>query len=455
MPKTQINCPQCRQPITADIEQIFDVGVDPSAKNRLLSGQANVARCPHCGFNGALSTPLVYHDPSKELLLTFVPPELALPRNEQERVIGGMINKVVDALPAEQRKGYLFNPQTALTFQGLIERILEEDGVSKEMIEDQQRRVNLIQRLAAITDDEALAIVVREEDQHIDQEFFGMLSQLIQMAAAQGDQEGAQQLASLQQRLLPITTVGKELQERSAEVEKVMGKLREAGKELTREKLLELVLTAESDIQVEAYVGLARPGMDYQFFQQLSERIDAAEGEEKERLSKLREKLLEITQQIDQQFQERVNMSRQNVEILLKVEDNLPQVILQNIQAIDDYFLQALILETEEAKQKGDQERLKKLQNLMEVVQDVAQAASLGPEGVLLEALLEVETPEERREIMEENADKITPEFIEAVTSFMMQLENSKDEQAAQMKDQVRAVYREALRFSMKTQMSK
>ncbi|MEJ2512662.1 MAG: CpXC domain-containing protein, partial [Anaerolineales bacterium] len=421
MPKTQINCPQCRQPITADIEQIFDVGADPGAKNRLLSGQANVAKCPHCGFNGALSTPLVYHDPAKELLLTFVPPELTLPRDEQERVIGGMINKVVDALPAEQRKGYLFSPQTALTFQGLIERILEEDGVSKEMIEDQQRRVNLIQRLAAITDDEALAIVVKEEDPHIDDEFFGMLSQLIQMAAAQGDQEGAQQLASLQQRLLPITTVGKELQERSAEVEKVMGKLREAGKELTREKLLEMVLTAESDIQVEAYVGRARPGMDYQFFQQLSEKIDAAEGEEKERLAKLREKMLEITQKIDQQFQERVNMARQNVEILLKVEDNLPQVILQNIQAIDDYFLQALILEIEEAKEKGDQERLKKLQNLMEVVQDVAQAASLGPEGVLLEALLEVETPEERREIMEENADKITPEFIEAVTSFMMQ----------------------------------
>ncbi|MEJ2485927.1 MAG: CpXC domain-containing protein [Anaerolineales bacterium] len=455
MPKTQINCPQCRQPITADIEQIFDVGADPGAKNRLLSGQANVAKCPHCGFNGALSTPLVYHDPAKELLLTFVPPELTLPRDEQERVIGGMINKVVDALPAEQRKGYLFSPQTALTFQGLIERILEEDGVSKEMIEDQQRRVNLIQRLAAITDDEALAIVVKEEDPHIDDEFFGMLSQLIQMAAAQGDQEGAQQLASLQQRLLPITTVGKELQERSAEVEKVMGKLREAGKELTREKLLEMVLTAESDIQVEAYVGLARPGMDYQFFQQLSEKIDAAEGEEKERLAKLREKMLEITQKIDQQFQERVNMARQNVEILLKVEDNLPQVILQNIQAIDDYFLQALILEIEEAKEKGDQERLKKLQNLMEVVQDVAQAASLGPEGVLLEALLEVETPEERREIMEENADKITPEFIEAVTSFMMQLENSKDDQAKQMKDQVRTVYREALRFSMKTQMSK
>ncbi|HSG24680.1 MAG TPA: CpXC domain-containing protein [Anaerolineales bacterium] len=455
MPRTQMNCPQCRQPITAEIQQVFDVGANPGVKNLLLSGQANVAQCPQCGFNGALTTPLVYHDPSKELLLTFVPPELALPRDEQERVIGGMIKQVVDALPAEQRKGYLFSPQSALTYQGLIERILEEDGISKEVIEGQQRRVNLIQRLAAITDEEALAIVVKEEDKHIDQEFFGMLSQLAQMAAAQGDQQGANQLATLQKRLLPITTAGKELQERSAEVEKVMAELRAAGNQLTREKLLEMVTSAETDLQVEAYASMARPGMDYQFFQQLSDKIEAAEGEEKERLSALRDTLLEITSQIDQQLQERVNMSRQNVEILLKVEENLPEVILQNIQAIDDYFLQALVLEIEEANQKGDEERVKKLQKIMEVIQEVLQNASLGPEGVLLEALLEVESPEERKAIMEENADKITPEFIESVTSFMMQLENAKDEQSKQMSELVRTVYREALRFSMKSQMGK
>lgn len=387
--------------------------------------------------------------------MTFVPPELALPRDEQERVIGGMIKKVVDNLPAEQRKGYLFSPQTALTFQGLIERILEEDGISKEMIEGQQRRVKLIQRLAGITDEEALAIVVKEEDKNIDQEFFGMLSQLIQMASSQGDQQGASQLSALQQRLLPMTTTGKELQARSGEIEKVMGKLREAGKGLTREKLLELVLTSESDLQIEAYASLARPGMDYQFFQQLSEKIDAAQGEEKARLSSLRETLLETTRKIDEQLQERINMARQNVEILLKVEENLPEIVVQNLQAIDDYFLQALVLETEEAKQKGDQQRIQKLQHIMEVVQDVVQAASMGPEGVLLEALLEVETPEERKEIMEENADKITPEFIESLTSFMLQLENADDEQAKQMSSQVRTIYREALRFSMKTQMNK
>jgi hypothetical protein len=455
MAKTQMNCPQCRQPITAEVQQVFDLNQDPAAKNRLLSGQVNVAQCPSCGFNGALSTPLVYHDPSKELLLTFVPPEMGMPRDEQERILGGLIKKVVDALPAEQRKGYLFKPQSSLTFQGLIERILEEDGISKEMIEGQQRRVNLIQRLAAITDEEALAIVVKEEEKNIDEEFFGMLSQLYQMAAAQGDERGANALAGLQKRLLPITKVGQELQARSKEVETVMQKLRDAGRDLTREKLLEMVLAADSDLQVEAFVQMARPLMDYQFFLLLTEKLDAAAGDEKTRLTELRASMQEIIAGIDAQVNQRVEMARKNVDILVGIKENLPEVVVQNIQAIDDYFLQALALEMEEADKKKDNERLAKLKEIMEVVQDVLQAASLGPDGVLLEALLEVETPEERKAVMEENADKITPEFIESVTGFMMQLENNKEEQSKELKDRVRTIYREALRFSMKSQMEK
>ena len=283
----------------------------------------NVAHCPSCGFNGALSTPVVYHDPSKELLLTFVPPELALPRDEQEKVIGGLIKQVVDALPAEQRKGYLFNPQAALTHQGMLERILQEDGITKEMIDAQQKRMNLVQRLATITDDEALAIVVKE-DEAIDQEFFGLLSQLIQISASQGDEQGAALLAGLQQKLMPLTEAGRELQKQSQEVEKVVANLRGAGKDLNRESLLEMVMAAESDLQVEAYVNMTRPVMDYEFFLALSGKIDAAEGEEKERLTALREKLQEVIQAIDEQVAERVEMARKNVDILVGIEENLP-----------------------------------------------------------------------------------------------------------------------------------
>ena len=88
MAKTMISCPNCRQSITAELEQLFDVGVDPSAKQRFLSGAINIIQCPFCRFQGIYPTPLVYHDPDKELLITFIPTEISLPRNEQERITG-------------------------------------------------------------------------------------------------------------------------------------------------------------------------------------------------------------------------------------------------------------------------------------------------------------------------------------------------------------------------------
>jgi hypothetical protein len=135
--------------VVTEIDQLFDVNADPSAKTRLLSGTYNLIQCQYCGYQGNLATPIVYHDADKELLLTFMPPELGLPRNEQERLIGGMINQVINKLSQEKRKGYLLSPQSTLTMQGLIERVLEADGITREMIQAQQQRMTLLQRLAS------------------------------------------------------------------------------------------------------------------------------------------------------------------------------------------------------------------------------------------------------------------------------------------------------------------
>lgn len=445
--RTQINCPNCRQPITADIDQVFDVAVDPSAKTRLLSGQYNLAQCPHCGFHGNISTPTVYHDPAKELLLTFVPPELGLPRDEQEKVIGGLIKQVVDNLPAEQRKGYLFNPQAALTLQGLVERILQEDGISKEMIEAQQQRVSLIQRLVGISDEETLKTVVAEEEKHIDAEFYALLSQLIQVSAVQGDQTQAKQLSDLQQKLLPLTEYGRQIQEQSKEVEAAVKALNDAGKDLTREKLLELVLEAPNDIRVDAYASLARPGMDYQFFQLLSEKIEQAEGEEKVRLTELRERLLELTKEIDAQMEARLQVARQNVNALAAT-DNIRENTLANLGAIDEFFLQALELEMAAAKESGEEEKLGKLQQIIETLQEASRAAA-GPDPQFLQQLIDAE-PDARKALMEEHADQINDKFIETLTGLVVQLDNTDNKELA---EKARAVYREAVRFSMKASM--
>ncbi|MFN2305021.1 MAG: CpXC domain-containing protein, partial [Anaerolineales bacterium] len=79
--------------------QLFDVTDNPMAKGQLLSGVANLIECKFCGFRGNYPTPIVYHDSEKEMLLTFVPPEVGIPNNEQERIIGSLINQVMNKLP--------------------------------------------------------------------------------------------------------------------------------------------------------------------------------------------------------------------------------------------------------------------------------------------------------------------------------------------------------------------
>jgi hypothetical protein len=369
---------------------------------------------------------------------------LNIPRNEQEKTIGRLINQVLDTLSQEQRKGYLLNPQAVLTLQGLIERILQEDGVTKEMIEAQQKRISLIQRLAVLSE-ETLEETAREEDESIDAEFFTLLSRLIQASAAAGDEASAQQLSALQEKLLPITTFGRQLQEQSNELEAAIDTLQEAGEGITREKLLEIVLQAPNETRVSALVSLARSGMDYQFFQLLSEHIEKAEKDEKQRLTELRETLLNLTHEIDQQLEARFQQANQNVEALLKAE-NVALATQQNLAAIDDFFVQALNAQYEAALKAEDKERQQKLEQIIAVIQQ----ATLPPGAELIQKLIDAPDEESRRKLMEENGEAITPQLVETLTGLLVQLEAGENKE---MTEKVRAIYRAAVRMSMQSGM--
>ena len=196
MPKTQVQCPNCKQPILADVEQLFDVGVDPQAKERLLGGNVNAIRCPNCGFQGPLATPIIYHDPSKELLLTYFPPELNLPIMEQEKRIAPLLNRVVNSLKAEQRKGYLLKPQQMFTLQSLIEKVLEGEGITKEMLDAQRKRVELLQRMLTASE-ASLPDLVKAESASIDAEFFTLLSRMLEAGLSARDESSVQQLSKI------------------------------------------------------------------------------------------------------------------------------------------------------------------------------------------------------------------------------------------------------------------
>src|SRR5262245_50708636 len=109
--QSTVRCPNCRQPVQATIYNIVDVGKEPRLKEMLLRGQINALSCPNCGYRGALSMPMLYHDPVKQLALVLMPPELGLKRDEEERQIGKLTNALMESIPQEQRKMYMLQPQ--------------------------------------------------------------------------------------------------------------------------------------------------------------------------------------------------------------------------------------------------------------------------------------------------------------------------------------------------------
>jgi len=448
MAKTSVSCPRCRQPVVADIEQLFDMGTDPQAKQKLLSGMFNVVQCPSCGYTGQTPRPLVYHDPEKELLLTYFPPDLGLPVNEQERLIGPLINQVVNNLPLEKRKAYLLRPQGMLTFETLVEKVLEADGITKEMLDNQQKRLALIQRLLNMSPDSRMT-AIKQEESLVDNELFSLLGRVFEIAIAQGDQQGAQAIALLQKDLIEQTEFGQKIKQQNDEAEAAIQSLQEAGKDgLTREKLLELIITAQSETRLNTLVSMARAGMDYTFFELLSKRIEAEEGEEKLRLTELREKLIDLTQRIDKAVQGRIAQASEAINQILSTPD-LEKTVMENSDLIDDFFMEALRAELAKAQQNSDLERSAKLKKLVDVIQKLSQPPA---EYALVEELLSAENQEARQEVLKNNISSITPEFLQILNGLVMQSE--KEQQPAEVQQELKEIYRLALRFSMQNNLT-
>jgi hypothetical protein len=451
--RTQIACPQCRQPIPAIVEQLFDVTSDPGAKQRLLGGVSNYAVCRACGFNGPLATPIVYHDNDKELLLTYFPPELKMSVNEQEKLIGPLIKQVTDKLPAEKRKGYLLRPQSFLTYQSLIERILGADGITPEMIQAQQKRVSLMERLLAANSPEVRAEIIKQDAALFDAEFFALFGRLAESALSSGQEQAARQVEEIQQQLLTETEYGRRIASQNNELQEAMKTLQAAGKGLTREKLMEILIEAPNDDRLNALVSFTRPALDYLFFQSLTERIEKASAEERTKLEALRGKLLEITRRIDQRLEEEYKRAAELLQTLLTADD-IQKATADHLDEIGDVFVQVLNQAIQEANRKNDNERMPKLQQIVAVLQ---QASAPPPELNLLQELLDAPDAAELDKRIAAHAAEITPEFSSIIASLMGRVEGEDGEKPsgedAEMMARLEAVYRAVLKFTMKKNM--
>ncbi|MEP7293179.1 MAG: CpXC domain-containing protein [Chloroflexota bacterium] len=408
-----LQCPNCGRPFNAVVETVIDASQDPQVKARLLSGQLNTVRCPNCGNGVTVAAPLLYHDASKELLIAFIPMELNLTKDQQEKAIGDLMRDL--KLPQQAMKAYVFQPRRALTMQGVIEQVLQADGVTPEMMEQQKARVRLIETLMQ-TPPEQLASVVQQNDAQVDAQFFQTVTMMAQRILAEGRSDVAEALMQMQQIVAGMSTFGQQMIERSRVQEGIVAEVSEEleqfAENATRDDFLNMALRyADDDQHLQALVGLARPAFDYTFFQELSVKIGQAPSEARDALIVLRDKLLELTAIIDQQTQAALREAAELLQELISAP-NLDQAIAENIPLLDDTFMAVLSANVQEAERRGDLNASAKLKLVYERVVDVLRD-NMQPELRFINDLLSTASDEDARALLLEQADTYGPVLLD------------------------------------------
>jgi hypothetical protein len=264
-----VNCAHCGVPFQIPVFSIVDVQQNPELKNALLSGELNAAQCPGCGRVNYIAGPMLYHDPAKEFLAIYVPAQANIPDIERQKIIGDLTNSLMNALPPEQRKGYMLNPQQFLDLERLIKKILALDDVTPEMLEASQKKLNLLDKLTGLQSDEtAFNLIVNENKPLLDREFFMLLADAIARYDALRQENQVKALEALRERLMPMTEFGQRLLKQRQAVEAL-------GANPTREQVLGAIEKGDLE-EVEAIAIAALPMLDYAFFQELTDRIEKA-----------------------------------------------------------------------------------------------------------------------------------------------------------------------------------
>ncbi len=405
---TSIACPFCRQPITIQVHQIVDVGEQPELKQLLLAGRLNSFTCPHCRNTGALATPFFYHDPDKELALLFIPMNLNVKEADQQKMIGRLTQQVMANLAPEKRKGYLLQPQQFFNLKTMIETILQADGITPEMLAKEEARLNFLQELVDTADQAKLDDLIKLHDADFDLTMFQLLSSALAAAAADRQREEFDRVQHIRDRALELTTLGQKVKQQQIVIDAFTANP-------TRETLLEQLVAAEEAEVREALLTMGRPMLDYPFFQALTAKIDAAKKdgktEEEARLTALRKEILTTRDKIDAQAQavmdSKVALIR---ELLALPEADLDKTIKARLNELDDLFFEVLT-QNLQAAQQSDPQAFAQLQKIGDAAMRAIQGTQ-PPEVRFVNTLLQIEYPNQTKELLERNRQVLGPEFI-------------------------------------------
>ena len=219
-----------------------------------------------------------------------------------------------------------------------------------------------------------------------------------------------------------------------------------------RDKLLQLLIDAPSEARLKAYVSLARNGMDYVFFQTLTEKIDKATGDEKKKLEALREKTLDYVNEVDKQLEAHYKQAQALVDKILAQQD-VAKATRENLDAFTQDAVDLVQTMLRQASEKNDYAGMGKLQKMIEVLQA---AAAPPPEVAFVEKLLDAPDEPSMEKMLADNQGVINDAFMEALNGLVAQIDTQAEQgspEAKALAGRIQTIYKAALKLSMKKKM--
>jgi hypothetical protein len=306
--------------------------------------------------------------------------------------------------------------------ESLRSEILRADGITDEMMQEQMQKGQLVRDLLGqMENEEGFDKLLEEKRSQVDYEFFLFLTATIDQAREEGDQPVAQQLIALRERLQQA--VAPEQVSPLAGLEGAM----------TREELTEKLFFHKDSDDFKTLVAVARPVLDYQFFQTLTGQIEAAESQgeqEKAReLTELRTRILDLVDQLDREARDALNQASALLRQIVD-SDDMKKAAEEHLEQLDAAFLTALEANFVAAERAGQAELLERLNDLKEHVVSLLEAR-LPPEIRLLNQLASEEELEKRRVLLQGQADLVSEDFLKLLKLVAEDLRSQNEEEAA------------------------
>lgn len=429
-----VTCPACRQNYATQVYPVVDVTEAPELKDLLLRGTLNAGICPHCGMQVELVSPFLYVDREKELALVLMPQELGLDHARQQALIGDLTNEVLGALLPEQRKAYLLQPRMFFTRKSLVEAILSADGVTPDKLKALQAKGAFLGELLSVADHpERLETLVRERDADVDADLFVMATDVLQQSAQAGQTAQATRAERVRGAIVEHSTWGQgamaEARERQAEA-----------KAKAQAQLLEAILTARDDEELEALLAVNRPLVDEdlyaRFVRQAEEAKQAGDGEKERRLRHLRGRVRDLTKELDRRMEREVEQALALLKTLMEAE-NMAAAVEEHADEVSLLLLQLVEFYIDRALREENREVAQRLVILRELVLEILEA-NAPPPVRLLSLLLGADDVGERRQIMEEHRDLVNYDFLLYVDAALNDMEADERWQEAEAVRQIR-----------------